>query len=187
VVYGFFGVFVLNDFFRDEVKPFIGSTLGLIPIFSNVVPRIGNSILLASTVLAVMILPTVTILSLEAMRSVPKEYKEASIALGATHWETVKKIVIPASISGIVTAFMLGIMRAMGETMAVVMLTGNTLKMPTSVLDVDYAMTSKILNDMMYWFPDDYGRSALLGIAAVLFSIEFGVLMLTKGLKAVIK
>jgi phosphate transport system permease protein len=172
VVYGIFGFFVLENIFQYHINPFIDSTLGFIPMFRNVTPQTGLGILLASTVLAIMILPTIVVLSQEAMRSVPNEYREASFALGATKWETIKKVVIPASITGIATAIILGIMRAMGETMAVVMLLGGNDNMPGSILGTGNAMTSKILNDIGFYcmFPEP--MSALFGIAAVLFVIE---------------
>ena len=104
--------------------------------------------------------------------SVPSEYREASIALGATKWETIRGVVLPTSRGGILSAIILGTMRAMGETMAIVMLLGNTARVPRSLLDTGYAMTSKILNDIGYYVSMDEPRSALFGIAAVLFAIE---------------
>jgi len=178
VVYGIFGLFLLAGFFTDYVNPFIDATLGWVwvPVLGHLFhdPNPGRSagVLLASTVLAIMVLPTITVLSEEAIRSVPREYKEASYGVGATRWDTILRMILPVASSGIITAIVLGIMRAMGETMAIVMLLGNSDHMPSSVLDVGYAMTSKILNDMGYWIADDEGRAALFGIAAVLFVIE---------------
>jgi phosphate transport system permease protein len=121
VVYGIFGLFVLEDIFQDKIDPFLSGTLGLfIPFFSDPSPNSGTGVLLASTILAVMILPTIIALSEDAMRAVPFEYKEASFALGATHWETIRKVVLPTASGGILAATVLGMMRAMGETMAIV-------------------------------------------------------------------
>jgi phosphate transport system permease protein len=178
VVYGIFGLFLLAGFFTNYINPFIDTTLGWIwvPVLGHVFhdPNPGRSagVLLASTILAVMVLPTITVLSEEAIRSVPREYKEASYGVGATRWDTILRMILPVASSGIITAIVLGVMRAMGETMAIVMLLGNSDHMPTSILDVGYAMTSKILNDMGSWIADDEGRAALFGIAAVLFVIE---------------
>jgi phosphate transport system permease protein len=178
VVYGIFGIFILADVFTHVINPLISGTLGWIwlPFVGNLFydPNPGRSagVLLASTVLAIMVLPTITVLSEEAIRSVPREYKEASYGVGATKWDTILRMILPVASTGIITAVVLGVMRAMGETMAIVMLLGNSDHMPSSVLDVGYAMTSKILNDMGYWIADDEGRSALFGIAAVLFVIE---------------
>ena len=173
VVYGIFGLFVLENIFQDHIDPFLSGTLGLfIPFFSDPSPNSGSGVLLASTILAVMILPTIIALSEDAMRAVPFEYEEASFALGATHWETIRKVVLPTASGGILAATVLGMMRAMGETMAIVMLLGNSAHIPSSVMDTGYAMTSKILNDIGYYCAMDEPRSALFGIAAVLFAME---------------
>ncbi|WP_214020367.1 phosphate ABC transporter permease subunit PstC [Methanoculleus sp.] len=173
VVYGIFGFFVLERVFRYHVDPFIDATLGsVIPIFRDPDPSSGISILLAATVLAIMVLPTITILVQEAMLSVPREYREGSLALGATKWETIKKVVIPVAVPGLLTGIVLGFMRAMGETMAVAMIVGNSARIPSSILDSGYPMTSKILNDIGYWVSNDEARSALFGIAVVLFCVE---------------
>lgn len=164
----------LEKFLRTAIELLVGIPSVVYGIFGFFVLRqyISESILLASIVLTVMILPTIVALSQEAMHSVPRDYREASLALGATKWETIKKVVIPASFAGILTAIILGMMRAVGETMAVVMLIGNSPHVPGSVLDTGYAMTSKILNDIGYYIVDYEPRSALFGIAAVLFCIE---------------
>lgn len=180
VIYGIFGYFILEPIFRFYVDPAVSSTLGWIPIFHDNNPGSGSSILLASFVLAIMVLPTITALSREAMRSVPSEYREGSLALGATRWETLRRVVIPASVAGILTGIILGMMRAMGETMAVVMLLGNAAVIPGSILDPAYAMTSKILNDIGYHICEEEAKSALFGIAAVLFLIEIAFVALVR-------
>lgn len=186
VVYGLLGVQILSSIFGSSIVPFIQTTLGFIPIFARVGVSTTSSIFLASSVLAIMVLPTITVLSIEAMRSVPGEYRDASIALGSTKWETIKKVVIPVALPGIITAVLLGMMRAMGETMAVVMLTGNVSHIPHSIFDTTYTMTSKILNDILFYFPQDNPRSALMGMAMVLFVIELFVLILSKALSRAI-
>ncbi len=172
VVYGIFGLFIMSDIFAVSLDPFLNATLGFIPIFHDPNPGRSLGVLLASSVLAIMVLPTITVLSEESIRSVPREFKEASYALGATKWDTILKMVLPVAFSGIITAIVLGIMRAMGETMAVVMLLGNSPRIPSSIMDIGYAMTSKILNDIGYYIAVDDARSALFGIAAVLFIME---------------
>jgi phosphate transport system permease protein len=171
VVYGIFGLFVLEDIFEHVIDPFLESILGFIPLFVDY-GHDGLGILLASTVLAIMILPTIVTITEDSLRSVSYTYKEGSYALGANHWQTIKKIVLPTAYNGIVVGAVLGMMRAMGETMAVVMLLGNIPHAPKGVMDVGYAMTSKILNDITYHLVDDESRSALFGIAAVLFLME---------------
>lgn len=172
VVYGIFGLFMLQGIFRYYINPSISAVLGFIPIFYYDPSSDGLGVLLASTVLAIMILPTITIITQESIRSVPKELREASFALGSTKWETIKKLLIPTASSGILTAIILGIMRAMGETMAIVMLLGNSPKVPSTIFDHGYAMTSKILNDIGHYVSMDDPRSALFAVAAVLFMIE---------------
>ncbi|WP_292728152.1 phosphate ABC transporter permease subunit PstC [Methanoculleus sp.] len=173
IIFGIFGFFVLEKVFRFHIDPFISSTLGFIPFFYDSNPDSGTGVLLAATVLALMILPTIVTLSREAMRKVSNEYREASLTLGATKWETIKKVVLPVALPGILTAVILGMMRAMGETMAVVMLLGNAKKVPVSIFDQGYAMTSKILNDIGGYVIYDEPRSALFAIGAVLFALEF--------------
>ncbi|MCL2608239.1 MAG: phosphate ABC transporter permease subunit PstC [Methanomassiliicoccaceae archaeon] len=121
IVYGFFGLMV--------IVPFIFNT------FPNLAPA-GFSWLAASILLGIMALPTIVSVSDDAMRSVPKSHREASVALGATHWETTRKVVIPAAFSGISAAVMLGMGRAIGETMAVVMVAGNAPNIPEPMWNV---------------------------------------------------
>jgi phosphate transport system permease protein len=172
VVYGIFGLFILEDIFESYVDPLIDSTLGFIPFFADVWYN-GQSLLLASTILTIMILPTIATIVEDSIRSIPYSYREASFALGANHWQTIKKVILPAAKNGIVLGTVLGLMRAMGETMAVVMLLGNVPQVPRSILDGGvYVMTSKILNDITYHLTEDNARAALFGIAAVLFMLE---------------
>ena len=172
VVYGFFGLFILSNFFLSDFNPFVDHVLGFIPIFRNVRPYSHAGLLLTATILAVMVIPTIVALSQDAMRDVPDEYREASFALGATRWETIRNVVIPAAFPGIVTAVVLAMMRAIGETMAVVMLMGNVTKIPSSIFDVGYPMTAKILNDIMYYIAFPEPRAALFSIAVVIFLLE---------------
>jgi phosphate transport system permease protein len=175
VVYGIFGLFILEPIFGDYINPAIDSTLGSIPIFHNPTAGNGNGILLASTVLAIMILPTIIALSEESIRSVPREYREASISVGATRWETLTRVMLPVAMPGIMAGIILGMMRAAGETMAVIMLMGNNPHIPTSILDNGYAMTSKILGDSEAHIVADAERSAMFAMAAILFLLEMGL------------
>ncbi|MFN2292367.1 MAG: phosphate ABC transporter permease subunit PstC [Anaerolineae bacterium] len=119
VVYGLFGMVVLAPIIRK------------VPIAGNS----GFGLLNASIILAIMILPTVTNISRDAIRAVPKAYKEGSLALGTTHWQTIRQVMLPAARSGIVAAVILGIGRALGETMALIMVIGNSIAMPSPVND----------------------------------------------------
>lgn len=132
VIYGFFGLIVLVPIMRET---FGGS---------------GFSMLAASLILTIMILPTILSISEDAIRSVPLEYKEASLALGATHWQTIKNVIFQAALPGIVTGIILGMGRAIGETMAVIMVAGNVALIPSSIFDPVRALTSNIALEMGY-------------------------------------
>lgn len=172
VVYGIFGWFILGDFVRDYFKPAVSDLLGFISIFHNNNPQTGRGIFLASIILVIMVLPTIIALSEEALRSVPREHRDSSLSLGATKEETILKIVIPSASGGIISAMVLGLMRAMGETMAVVMLMGNIATIPSSIFDEGYALTSIVLNEITYYYPFDDPRAALFAVVAILFIIE---------------
>jgi len=175
VVFGILGFFVLRRYFGDYVNPAIDAVVGWIPIFRDYQHGSGMGIFLAAVILSVMVLPTIVALSQEAMRAVPREFREASLALGATKWETIRNVVLPSAFPGITTSVILAMMRAAGETMAVVMVIGNAPKIPGSILDSGSTMTSKILNDIGYHLIEAEPRSALFAIALVLFVMEIGM------------
>jgi phosphate ABC transporter permease protein PstC len=151
VVYGFIGVMFLVPFIRD----YFGGP--------------GLSVLAASVVLGVMVLPTVTSISVDALQAVPKSYRYGSLALGATEWQTTHMVLLKAARSGIVAAVILGMGRAIGETMAVIMVAGNTLDLPGSVLDPVRTLTSNIALEMGYAAGDH--RKALFATGVTLFVI----------------
>jgi phosphate ABC transporter permease protein PstC len=151
VVYGFMGVVVLVPFIRD----YLGGP--------------GLSVLAASIVLGIMVLPTVISISVDALQAVPEAYYEGSVALGATTWQTTHMVTLRAARSGIVAAVILGMGRAIGETMAVIMVAGNTLALPTSLLDPVRTLTSNIALEMGYAAGDH--RKALFATGVTLFVI----------------
>ncbi len=151
VVYGFLGVVLLVPLIRD----YLGGP--------------GLSLLAAALILGIMILPTVISISIDAINAVPNIYREGSIALGATQWQTVHKLVLPAARSGIITAIILGMGRAIGETMAVIMVAGNALKIPTSILDPVRTLTANIALELGY--ASGAHREALFATGIVLFII----------------
>lgn len=151
VVYGFIGVVILVPLIRD----YLGGP--------------GLSVLAASIVLGIMVLPTITSISIDALQAVPRGYREGSIALGATEWQTTHRVVFKAARSGIVAAVILGMGRAVGETMAVIMVAGNTIDIPHSVLDPVRTLTSNIALEMAYSSGDH--RKALFATGVVLFVI----------------
>lgn len=114
-----------------------------------------------------MIMPTIISVSEDAIRSVPLEYKEASLALGATHWQTIRHVIVPAAVPGIITSIILAMGRAIGETLAVIMVAGNVAQIPSSILDPVRALTSNIALEMGYATGLHY--SALFGTAVILF------------------
>lgn len=172
VVYGIFGLLVLEDLFQNHFDPFIDQILGFIPIFQDISPNSGDGIFLASFVLMIMVLPTITAISYESIKMVPKQYIEAAYSLGTTKWEVIRHVILPMASPGIIAGTVLGTMRAMGETMAIVMLIGNSFKVPSSIFDSGYVMTSKILMDLPYYFVDPHARSALIALGVLLFAIE---------------
>lgn len=145
---------------------FLGVVL-LVPIIREYLGGPGLSLLAASIILAIMILPTITSISIDAIQAVPLLYKEGALAMGATHWQAIHLVLLPAARSGVVTAIILGMARAIGETMAVIMVAGNALKIPHSPLDPVRTLTSTIALEMGYSAGDH--RTALFGAGIVLF------------------
>jgi len=129
----------------------------------------GLSILAGSLVLGFMILPTIITISEDSLKALPPTYKAGSLALGATHWQTIWRVLIPAARSGIVASIILGMGRAIGETMAMIMILGNAVKMPTSFLDSARTLTTNIGIEMGYASGDH--RQALFATGIVLFFI----------------
>ncbi len=149
VVYGFFGLIVLVPFMRVQ----FGGT--------------GFSMFTASIILTVMILPIIVSVSEDAIKSVPSEYKEASMALGATHWQTIKNVLFPAAIPGIITSIILGMGRAIGETLAIIMVAGNVVQIPSSIFDPVRALTSNIAIEMGYATGIHYNALFATGIVLI--------------------
>lgn len=163
VVYGFFGLCVLVPFTRD--------------IFGGD----GNSILTASILLGIMILPTIISISESSIRAVPDKYYQGALALGATHERSVFKTVVPAAKSGIMAGVILGIGRAIGETMAVIMVAGNQARMPKGILKGIRTLTANIVIEMGY--ATDLHREALIATGVVLFIFILIINMLFSILK----
>jgi phosphate transport system permease protein len=145
----------------------------LVPLIRNTLGGPGLSLLAASIILAIMILPTITSISIDALQAVPLLYKEGALAMGATHWQTIRYVLLPAARSGVVTAIILGMARAIGETMAVIMVAGNALKIPGSVLDPVRTLTSTIALEMGYSTGDH--RQALFAAGIILFVFIMGL------------
>jgi phosphate transport system permease protein len=173
IIYGLWGLFILGPIMRGAVEPFLKNTLGNVPIagalFSG--PAVGRDLLVAGVILAIMVLPTITTVSREILRAVPNTQREGMLALGATRWETIQRAVLPYARTGIAGAAILGLARALGETMAVTMVIGNSsTQIRPSLFTPGYTMASAIANqfteaDKAIYF------SAIVEIALVLLLV----------------
>ena len=145
VVYGLWGIFVLAPFLRETVEPFLGKTLGFLPLFQGAYYGVG--MLAAIIILAIMITPTIASISREVFKSVPDAQREAVLALGGTRWEMMRLAVVTASRSGLWGAITLGLGRAFGETMAVTMVIGNRSAISASLFAPAQTMASVIAGE----------------------------------------
>jgi len=165
VIYGFFGIVVI----AKGVRELFGGT--------------GYCVLSASIILAIMILPTIVNISEVSIRAVPRDYKEGSLALGATHWQTIAKVLVPAARSGIIAGIVLGVGRAVGETMAVLMVAGNAPILPVGLLSKVRTLTMNIVTDMGYASGDHMTALFTTGIVLFVFImiLNFVVNAISKG------
>jgi phosphate transport system permease protein len=151
VVYGVWGLIAIVPFVEDVLKPLAKRWLNNFPIFAVHQPT-GFSIIAGGIVLAVMVAPLIISVVYEILRTVPNDLRHASLAVGATQWQTIRQVVIPRVIPGMVAAIVLAASRALGETMAVLMVVGNVAQVPTSIFDAGYPLPALIANnygDMM--------------------------------------
>jgi len=170
VIYGLLGIFVLAPWLRVSVEPMLRSHLGFLPLFRG--PAYGVGFLAAGLILAVMVVPFIVSVSREVLLSVPREQREAALALGATRWETISKAVVPFAKTGIIGSVFLALARALGETMAVTMVIGNDPKISASLFAPGYSIAAVIANE----FTEATGSlylSALIELGLVLFLLTF--------------
>jgi phosphate transport system permease protein len=168
VVYGLWGIFVLAPALRTWLEPALGATLGFLPLFQG--PPYGVGMLAAGMILAVMIVPFITTVSREVLLAVPTEQREAALALGATRWETIRTAVLRYGKSGLLGAVLLGLGRALGETMAVTMVIGNRPEIALSLFAPGYTMASVLANEFTEATSDAY-LSALVEIGLLLLGV----------------
>ncbi len=168
VIYGLWGIFVLAPLLRSTVEPALSSGLGFLPLFQG--PMYGVGLLAGGVILAIMIVPTVAAVSRDVLRAVPVEQREAALALGATRWEAIQIGVLPVARPGIVGAMILGLGRALGETMAVTMVIGNRPEIALSLFAPGYTMAAAIANEFAE-ATDDLHVSALMALGFVLFFV----------------
>ena len=184
VVYGFWGMYVLVPLLRETVQPLLIKYLGTTPLFEG--PPLGFGMLAAGVILAIMIVPTITSIAREVLKAVPDTHREAAIGLGATPWDTIRYAVLPAARSGIVGAIILGLNRALGETMAVTMVIGNRPEAAASLLAPGYSMASVIANEFTEADSDLY-LSALAEMALLLLLVALVMNLFARWLVSVTK
>ncbi|MEH7335309.1 phosphate ABC transporter permease subunit PstC [Neobacillus drentensis] len=166
VVYGFIGLTVLVPFIRENVG------------------GLGFSLLSGTIVLSVMILPTVTTIATDAMSSLPKPLREGSYALGATRWQTIRKVLIPAAMPTLLTAIVLGMARAFGEALAVQMVIGNVKNLPTSLLDASATLTTIITLNMGHTTYGSVENNTLWSMGLILLIMSFAFILLIRYLSS---
>jgi len=181
VIYGLWGLFVLRFWIRDYVEAPLSTYLGFLPVFQGT--PFGLDILTGGVILAIMIVPTVSSVSREVLMAVPNGQREAAYSLGATRWEVVRVAVLAYARSGLVGAVILGLGRAVGETMAVTMVIGNAVgaaAIPTSLFKGGQTMASLIANEFNEADPVSLHPSALIGVGLILFVFALAINILAR-------
>ena len=178
IIYGMWGFFVVAPLLAATVEPALQATLGKIPLLKGLVAGVplGVDALTASLILSIMILPFMSAVIKDAFQMTPPLLKEAGYALGATRWEVITGVIIPYALPGILGGAILGVGRAIGETMAVAFLTGNVHRIPTSLLDPLTTITVALANEFTEAHSDLY-LSSLFALAWLLMLISFLVLL----------
>jgi len=170
VIYGVLGVFIVVPLMRDYVQPVLTNTLGFLPFFQG--PAYGVGFLTAGVVLAIMVIPFIISVSREVLLSVPRDQREAALALGSTRWESTWKVVMPFARTGIMGSIFLALARALGETMAVTMVIGNTPTISASLFSPGSSIAAVIANEFTEATGDMY-LQALIELGLVLFILTF--------------
>jgi len=177
IIYGIWGLFVLAPFLQDTLQPFLIAVFGNVPVLSAVFagPPYGIGVLTAGLILAIMVLPFITSISRDVFDAVPPVLREAAYGLGCTTWEVVRHVVLPYTRVGVIGGVMLGLGRALGETMAVTFVIGNAHRISTSLLAPGTTISATIANEFTEAVGDLY-TSALIALGLILFVITFIVL-----------
>jgi phosphate transport system permease protein len=178
VVFGLWGIFVFLPQVVEPIGGFLGRTLGRLPLlglfFKGPIPASGASSLAASLILTIMIVPTISAVTRDVFQAIPRSQREAAQALGATEWETISQVLVPFGLSGILGAVILGLGRALGETMAVTMVIGNSAGNTLSILRPGYTMSSIIANEFAEAVSPLHSQ-ALIEIGFLLFVITLAL------------
>lgn len=181
IIYGIWGLFVFAPFLQETVQPLLIATLGEVPwlgaLFSG--PPLGIGVLTAGLILGIMVLPFIAAVMRDVFETVPPMLRESAYGLGATTWEVVWKVVLPYTRVGVVGGIMLGLGRALGETMAVTFVIGNAHRIAASLLAPGTTISATLANEFTEAVGDLY-LSSLVALGLVLFVITFGVLTLSK-------
>jgi phosphate transport system permease protein len=170
VIYGLLGVFIIVPVMRTVIYPALNKPFGYLPIFKG--PSYGVGFMTAGIVLAIMVIPYIISVSREVLLSVPRDQREAALALGSTRWESTWKVVVPFAKTGIMGSIFLALARALGETMAVTMVIGNTPKIAASLFAPGYSIAAVIANEFTEATGDLYLQS-LIALGLVLFLLTF--------------
>jgi phosphate transport system permease protein len=181
IIYGIWGLFVFAPFLQDTLQPFLIATLGNVPLIGPLFagPPYGIGVLTAGLILAIMVLPFITSISRDVFDAVPPVLKEAAYGLGCTTWEVVRYVVIPYTRVGVLGGVMLGLGRALGETMAVTFVIGNAHRISASLLAPGTTISATIANEFTEAVGDLY-TSALIALGLILFVITFIVLAIAR-------
>jgi phosphate transport system permease protein len=177
IIYGIWGLFVFAPFLQQTLQPFLIATFGNIPLLSSVFegPPYGIGVLTSGLILAIMVLPFITAISRDVFDAVPPVLKEAAYGIGCTTWEVVRYVVLPYARVGVIGGVMLGLGRALGETMAVTFVIGNAHRISSSILAPGTTISATIANEFTEAVGDLY-TSALIELGLILFLITFIVL-----------
>lgn len=170
VVYGVWGMLAIVPWIQNSFAPFINKWVGYIPFFKMNNPT-GFGIMAGGVVLAVMVAPFIIAITYEVLQAVPNGLRQASLAVGATQWETIKYVVMRQSLPGVIAGIVLGASRALGETMAVLMVVGNVPQLPTSIFDAAYPLPALIANNYGEMLTIPLYDAALMGASLILLLV----------------
>jgi phosphate transport system permease protein len=181
IIYGIWGLFVFAPFLQTKIQPFLIQVFGPVPVLSDIFagPPYGIGILTAGLILAIMVLPFITSISRDVFATVPPVLKEAAYGLGCTTWEVSRRVVLPYTRVGVIGGIMLGLGRALGETMAVTFVIGNAHRISPSILAPGTTISATIANEFTEAVGDIY-TSALIALGLILFIITFIVLAIAR-------
>ncbi|MEO0202277.1 MAG: phosphate ABC transporter permease subunit PstC [candidate division WOR-3 bacterium] len=177
IIYGIWGLFVLVPIMKNYVEPFLIKNLGFIEIFNG--QPLGIGLLTASIVLSIMIIPYISSMTIDVFLLVPNVFRESAYALGATRFEVIKNVVIPYTKSGILAGIILGLTRALGETMAVTFVIGNLYKIPKNIYEPTITIASSLANEFTEATTDLY-LSSLFYLVFILFFISFIIIAISR-------